>query len=187
MTMESDAPKKYGARKKFELPADVSFKQCPAGHELPNTEAGMECSSAQCALTLTPGSAPSPLLVNHEDRQFDKEVQTAQRGETYRRRLVPVPEGLTGADADDFVERRITELQPVAIAEMERQLRFGNDAERGKAARDLLDAGGHGKKDRLGAGANMIVINMGSSSNGSPPPLPYVGEIVDAATKALKP
>lgn len=171
-------------RRKFTAP-ETTFSVCPAGHELPNSIGGLECSSAQCAEALAPSSAPSPSLAGKEEKQFDQEVLYARRGENYRRKLVPVPEGLVGAEADEFVERRITELQPVAIAEVERQLRFGNDTERGKAARDLLDAGGHGKKDRLGVGANMIVINMGSS--GSPPPLPYVGEVIDAATKALKP
>lgn len=186
--MEGEAPKKAGARRRFDASGE-SFTRCPNGHELPNTEDGVECSSAQCALELVTTTPVSPVLANHEDRQFDNEVKTALRGENYRRKLVPVPEGLTGADADDYVERRITELQPVAIAEMERQLRFGNDTERGKAARDLLDAGGHGKKDRLGVGANMIVINMSGNNggNGSPPPLPYVGEVIDVATKALKP
>lgn len=177
-------PKRYGTRRKHEMP-EVSFNQCPGGHELPHAVGGIDCGSDACAIDFVPASAPSPALINNEEKQFEKEVDRALRTERYRRELVPVPVGLTGADADDFVERRITELQPVAIAEMERQLRFGNDTERGKAARDLLDAGGHGKKDRLGVGANMIVINMGSGT--SPPPLPYVGEIVDAATKALKP
>jgi hypothetical protein len=164
-----------------------SFNQCPAGHELPHAVKGVECSSAACGADAETTTASSPVLANHEDRQFDNEVKTALRGENYRRKLVPVPEGLTGADADDYVERRITELQPVAIAEMERQLRFGNDSERDKASRFLLDAGGHGKKDRLGVGANMIVINMGGSGNGSPPPLPYVGDVIDVAAKVLKP
>lgn len=173
-------------RRKFTAP-ETSFNRCPSGHELPHAIDDLECSSAQCASSIEVTSAPSPPLVGNEERQFIKEVETAQRGESYRRKLVPVPVGLVGAEADEFVERRITELQPVAIAEMERQLRYGNDTERGKAARDILDAGGHGKKDRLGVGANMIIINMGGSSGSNPPPLPYVGDVIDAATKALKP
>jgi hypothetical protein len=173
------------SRRKF-APLDVTFNKCPNDHTLPYAIDGLECSAAQCASAIEPVDAPSPAL-STEEKQFSNEVARAQRGEKYRRELVPVPEGLTGADADDFVERRITELQPVAIAEMERQLRYGNDAERDKASRFLLDAGGHGKKDRLGVGANMIVINMGGGNGGNPPPLPYVGQVVEAATKALKP
>ena len=172
-----------GQRKKFEAP-EVPLNRCPIGHELPNTANGIECSSLACGGSHEPLDASSP-NPRSEERQLEYEAGRIAKREELRNKLVPTPKDLTGAAADEYVERKITELQPIAIAEMEWQLRFGGDAERAKAARDILDAGGHGKKDRIGASANMIIIQMG---NGSPPPLPYVGEVVDAAvTKALKP
>lgn len=169
-------------RKVREMPAEPLTK-CPKGHGLPNAVSGVECSSLSCggAMDLADASSPNP---RNEERQLEYEAGRIAKREELRNKLVPTPKDLTGAAADEYVERKITELQPIAIAEMEWQLRFGGDAERAKAARDILDAGGHGKKDRVGASANMIIIQMG---NGSPPPLPYVGEVVDAATKALKP
>lgn len=173
-----------GQRKRREMPAEALGK-CPRGHDLPNMVSGIECSPLACGGTFESADASSP-NPKSEERQLEHEANRIAKREELRNKLVPTPRDLTGAAADEYVERKITELQPIAIAEMEWQLRFGGDAERAKAARDILDAGGHGKKDRVGASANMIIINMGGGNgNGSPPPLPYVGEVVDAATKAL--
>jgi len=178
-----EAPRKYGVKRQFDAPAE-SFNHCPNGHELPHTVKGVECSSATCGSALETTTPVSPVLANHEDRQFDNEVKAAQRGENYRRKLVPVPEGLTGGDAETYVEARLTNLSVVAVAELERQLRFGTDTERGRAAERILDATGHGKKDRTGGSTQLIIVNGVVAGA----PLPWAKrtdvQVVDAA-KAL--
>lgn len=171
-----------GRRRTF-APIDTTFNKCPSGHDLPNAEDGKECTSAACGLTLAPKDTTSA-RPHTEDGREEMEARRLLNRELLRNRLVPVPKGLGGAAADDYAEKKYGELLPIAMGELEWALRFGTDAERYTAARDVRDATGHGKKERGGVGANMIVINMGGN-NGNPPPLPYVGEIVEAATKAI--
>lgn len=107
--------------------------------------------------------------------------------ESLRNKLIPLPEGLEGAAAESYVEARLTNLSVVAVAELEWQLRFGSDSERAKAAKDILDATGHGKKDRVGSNTQLIIVNGFSGT--LPWAKPVEAKVVDAATspKALTP
>lgn len=91
------------------------------------------------------------------------ELQLARRQEK-----VGHPGKLAGSDAETFVEKKKVELSVDAVVELEYALKYGTSGERERARDRILDATGHGKKDKVSGGANLIIVNMGNSGNGSP-------------------
>lgn len=94
------------------------------------------------------------------------------------------PGRLTGSEAETYVEKKKVELSVDAIVELEYALKYGTSGERERARDRILDANGHGKRDKASQAANLIVINMGSA-DGTKPPLPY--EVVEAKLLPAKP
>lgn len=144
-------------RRTFTAPPST-FNRCPRGHDLPNTEGELECSSERCALDLALKDTTSKQQRSEEQR-VELETRRLLSREVLRKNLIPTPEGLEGAAAESYVEQKLTNLSVVAVAELEWQLRFGSDAERMKAADKILDATGHGKKDRVGSNTQLIIVN----------------------------
>ena len=83
------------------------------------------------------------------------------------RAFLKVPEGLEGADAEQYVNRRAMSLTVDALAEVERQLKLGDDSMRREAARDILDMTGLRKKESAGAGGPVIML-VGQNGQGMP-------------------
>lgn len=165
------------------LPEGVSFTHCPAGHELPHTAEGIDCAPDACGADVREGvQHPVSGMTETDLRQEGHEAQRLNSRLKVRRKLVPMPEGLDGAEAEAYVEKRLHMLSVPAVAELEYQLLHEDSADRARAARDILEATGHGKKERNGQAANLIVINMGGGKEA--PPLPW-SQVVDAAVKVL--
>lgn len=78
--------------------------------------------------------------------------------------LVKMPEGLSGAEAEEWADKKTLELLPVAIAQIEYDLLYGDDGQRREAARDILDMTGRRRRDAAGAAPPTIVLNLGGSS-----------------------
>jgi len=151
--------------------AERKFYTCPAGHTLPHRTERGECSPLYC-----PGSTPGSIkrkeaalkdlaAAKKSDGTYappEKELAAIERAKLRadaRRKLVPVPEGLAGADAEAWVQQRQVALAPLALAEQEYQLLFGDDEQRAKASARILDSTGHGKKESGNTAGPVIVIN----------------------------
>jgi hypothetical protein len=158
--------------KKTVTQLDTSFTRCPNGHELPNAEDGIDCTSALCALNVEKPPIPVGGKMLTEQGEAEMEARRLRQRHTLTKKLVPTPEGLEGADAETYVEKKLVSLSVPAVAVLEKQLLYGTDEEQRKAARDILDATGHGKKERAGNGASLIIVNMGGGSNGPTIDLP---------------
>lgn len=76
-----------------------------------------------------------------------------------------VPEGLKGAEAEQFVAEKAMELSVDAVCELERQLKLGDPAERRDALRDILDMTGQRRKESIGSSSPTIIL-IGQSPNG---------------------
>lgn len=177
-----------GRRRTFEVPAET-FTKCPAGHDLPNVIDGLECSGALCAAGLR-DTIKVPVSGSHalqnEEHRLELDARKMLGKEALRNKLIPIPEGLEGAAAESYVEAKLTNLSVVAVAELEWQLRFGSDSERAKAAEKILDATGHGKKDRTGGSTQLIIVNGVIAGAPLPWAKPAEVKVVDAsAAKAL--
>lgn len=98
-----------------------------------------------------------------------------------RAEALNVPKGLTGQDAEDWADRRMVELLPLAVAEKEFQLRFGDDSARDKAASDILNATGRGKRDQGAAvGATIILVGAGTDGKAILPWAPKKSQLVES-------
>lgn len=83
------------------------------------------------------------------------------------RAFLKVPEGLEGADAEQYVTQRSMALTVDALAEVERQLKLGDDSMRREAARDILDMTGLRKKEGVQGGGPVIML-VGQNGQGLP-------------------
>lgn len=102
-----------------------------------------------------------------------------------------VPEGLTGADAEAWIQKRSVELSVDALAEFERQLKLGDDTQRREAARDILRMNGMDRKEAPPQSNAVIVLNNPVGLAGipwlKPVQQPAAAEVVSgaASTKEL--
>jgi hypothetical protein len=79
-----------------------------------------------------------------------------------------VPENLSGAEAEAWVTKRSIELSVDALAELERQLKLGDDFQRREAARDILKMNGLDKKEAPPQTNAVIVLNNPAGLAGIP-------------------
>lgn len=76
-----------------------------------------------------------------------------------RRGLLPVPD-LKGGEAEEYAQRKLVDLLPQAVTELEQQLTYGDDKQRIEAARDVLDANGMRRREQVGNMVPPIVLNF---------------------------
>lgn len=95
----------------------------------------------------------------------EKTALTAGAALDARMRVLRVPSKLTGEKAEEWADSRLTELLPLAIADLEWKLRFGSDAQKERASQRVLDATGRSKSEKNNfPTAPIITINMGGAS-----------------------
>lgn len=70
------------------------------------------------------------------------------------------PQDLKGGDAEEYAAKKLVEMLPAAVHEVEHQLKFGDDKQRMDAARDVLDANGMRRKEQVGNMVPPIVLNF---------------------------
>jgi hypothetical protein len=91
--------------------------------------------------------------------------------------LVKAPQNLTGADAEEWADKKSVDLLPDALAQIEYDLKYGDDGQRREAARDVLDMTGRRRREGGGNVAPTIVLNLGGAL-----PWERVNEKVTAGT-----
>lgn len=80
-----------------------------------------------------------------------------------RAKFVGLPEGLQGAEAEEWADKRLIDLLPAAVAELEYQLKLGDDKQRIEAADKVLSANGRSRRDGGGLGTAPIIILTGGA------------------------
>lgn len=100
--------------------------------------------------------------------KVDESVRLGKGAGRFAARLsaLGTPTGLQGVEAEKWADSKLVEMLPLAVAEVEYQLKFGDDAQREKAAGKVLDATGRGKKEQQGNSAPTIIL-VGAGTGGA--------------------
>lgn len=76
-----------------------------------------------------------------------------------------MPEGLQGAEAEDYFKKEAENLLPEIIVDLKRDLQLGDDAQRREARRDILDIVGKRKQENApNINAALILVNPGGGN-----------------------
>lgn len=140
---------------------------CPEGHQLPHAGEKGQCTPLRCAWSGQ--RAPFEAVADAPRRKKALAVKEATSPEEaaevhmqLRHRKVNLPPDLTADQSEEWAENRLNELRAVAVADMEWDLRYGDETQRREARRDLLAATGMRNREQLGSVAPSIVINFGA-------------------------
>lgn len=153
---------------------DATELHCPEQHHLPHHTTFGDCTPLYCAdapkdrptngngklVTTSLAKADGKAIQDMAELE-QRRVELAFRRAKARNRILQVPDGLQGADAEAYADKRLVEMLPYAAAELEFQLRYGDDNQRGRAANEVMDRTGRSKKDGGGHVGPLMVINVG--------------------------
>lgn len=112
-------------------------------------------------LVEAPERLPKPVEAITKRDQSDA-VISKRAAASMRRELVPVPV-LPTDEIESYVDKKAVDLLPDAVAEVEYQLKYGDDKQRLEAAHDVLDMNGRRKREGLGNNTQTIVLNLGNA------------------------
>lgn len=136
------------------------------------TETG-SCTPLYCAAEVTPvevQEAPEPMAlvpapavdVAVQAEAVERRTLGAASGRLQARKaFLKVPEGMGGAEAEAWADSKLVSLLPLAVAEKEYQLLYGDDEQRSKAADRILEATGRGKRDGSGGANQPLIVLVG--------------------------
>jgi hypothetical protein len=96
------------------------------------------------------------------DAQGEEAGKLAVRAGRYaaRRGLVPVPTGLQGGEAEEYAQKKLVELLPEAVGNLEYDLKYGDDKARAEASHKVLAANGLANREQAGNMVPPIVLNF---------------------------
>lgn len=101
-------------------------------------------------------------VVALEDAEEETRLTRAQKRHAMKQKALGVPEKLEGAAAEEWADKRLVELLPSAVADVEWDLKYGDDAQRANARKQVLDATGRGKREMGGGGSQPIIMLVGT-------------------------
>ncbi len=131
----------------------------------------------------SPQGAPQKLLPIPGSREEATLFENLAKASLEKRlALAGVPKDLTGAAAEDFAVKKQLENLPVAVAEAEYRLKYGDDDQRWEAAKWFADATGHGKKETGQGGGSAVIIIQGMGTAGGQ--LPWMQKVEPKAIEA---
>lgn len=92
----------------------------------------------------------------------ETETAIAVRRHEAQNKLMKVPDvTLTAEEASAYVDNKLNALLPSAIAQMEFNLRYGDDKQKTEAAKYVLEAKGFSKKETANTPQSIIVLAPG--------------------------
>lgn len=158
---------------------------CPAGHKLPHRNRRGNCNVLMCVDVMNPSTRRLKSSVVKGDAHTAALVDNAAK-HAQLMDMVKVPVGLVGAEAEDFVTKRLVEISPHAVGEVEYHLKYNpNDSTRLRVALEVLDRTGHGKQEKALTGGAVIVLGGGAFTVPWSQQKPVVeGHIVQGASGA---
>jgi hypothetical protein len=98
--------------------------------------------------------------------------------------IYKVPEGLQGAEAEDFFEKEAAALLPSIVVDLKRDLQLGDDTQRREARRDIMDILGKRKRENAPAAPSIFVFNSGPGGS-IKVPWSQSGRVVNSTAKQL--
>lgn len=104
----------------------------------------------------------SVALATPDDSETEARILRAKRKYELKAKHQAVPEGLEGAAAEEWADKKLVDLLPAAVADVEWDLKYGDDAERQAARKQILDATGRGKREQGGGGSQPIIMLVGA-------------------------
>jgi hypothetical protein len=142
---------------------------CPNGHEAGHPGELGQCSPVRCADPNNKGakSRGRPRKQVEAPAELTSELENKLAIARARHSIVGVQEAPKDADVEAITTKKLLDLTPVALAELEYQLMMGKDDARIKVALEVLDRAGFSKRQESGGGGPVIIIN------GSAPALPW--------------
>jgi len=138
------------------------------GRRNPQTEARKEAALKAGSAPLKDLGAVAPintgaesLAHQHEGRHIEAiRASLASGKHAARRALVPAPEGLHGGDAEEYAQKKLVEMLPEAVANLEYDLKYGDDKQRSEASHKVLAANGMANREQAGNMVPPIVLNF---------------------------
>lgn len=101
------------------------------------------------------------------------QLAQSQGRHSARKAFFKAPTNLPAAEAETWAQAKAVSLLPDALAEIEFQLKMGDDGMRRDAARDVLDINGMRRREAAGAGGATIILNLGGKE------LPWAQRVVE--------
>lgn len=143
---------------------------CPAGHKLPHKTKAGRCTPEACAeptaLALKEESraVPADERQDAEEREADIELALREKKSVVardrRRAKSNLPQFVDPGDAEKWADEKLTKLLPEAVAELEYDLKYGDDKQRQVARQAVLDATGRSRREApSGGGASIVIVN----------------------------
>lgn len=186
-------------RKKSDLPPataqDVSeLLSCPEGHTLPCKTPQGECTPVYCAdSSYRKGKSDVPAIANSAadfelaapaDAESGR-IALAQRRLQARLKALNVPEFADTEAAEQWADREMLMLLPLAVADVKADLQWGDDTQREKARRQVLDATGRGKRDGNANVGGPVIMIVGNADGGGIQ-LPWAQRVASISTTDVK-
>lgn len=112
---------------------------------------------------------PEPEEIDPNEPPEAEELRQASALAQFRHKHLGTPLDLKGDAAEKWADSQLTELLPLAVAELKDTLMHsGSRKERMEAAKQVLDSTGRGKSERAVQNTPAIVINLGGGANLTP-------------------
>lgn len=163
---------------------EAQFGRCPKGHALPHRTNKGNCTPLFCAGS-TPGkketttgssklakktaaSLQTTALADADVQELAEVTTRIARAETrHKARMdyLKVPEFNDPKERDRWIEDKKQALIPLALADVEYSLKLGDQQERERARKEVLDMTGHGKREGGGGSTSPLIVLMGVSGN----------------------
>lgn len=168
---------------------EVKFGRCPKGHRLPyRTQCGnctpLFCAGIKARTNKVAGNS-GMTTVNDTTKELAAQgdlgpeaqealTRIAKQETRFQARMayVKLPKFSDPKAREKWVEDKKQELVPLALADVEYSLRLGDQQEREKARREVLDMTGHGKRESGGGSTSPLIILTGIT--GAPGDNPWV-------------
>lgn len=165
---------------------EARFYRCPSGHSLPHKTNAGNCTPVWCAGQIKPKKdalakrapgedKPTP-FVPAEDKE-EVRIARAQSRRQARLRAIDFPEKeMEGAEAEQWADRKLVKLLPEAVALLEFDLKYGDDDAKARAAQEIRNATGRGRKDSGGGASAIFNVVMQAPASGAPP-MPWMQRV----------
>jgi hypothetical protein len=171
--------------------------KCPNGHDVGTAWESRKCTQLVCGEKALPPLGkplppkkgkkkyePPPKLAT--DRATspkaadDDDTLTAAHALFLQRvRAAGVPANLGADEAAAWAQKKLAELLPEAVAELQHQLRYGTERQRADAVDRVLNANGMAKKEANNATGSTIIVNLAGDMS----KIPFLQRTVDAVKK----
>lgn len=142
-------------------PSDTSVAS-PAPAQAASQAVSDDFSDAASAAA-TPSPEETRALVKKEEellaREHQRDKLAVKRHEKWNKFLA-VPQNLTGEEAEKWADHKLASLLPQAVATLERMAKYGTEDQQERAAKQILEANGRGKRDAATASTPPIVIQV---------------------------